>query len=115
MATSRPFAFNEGSPIPGTQQIGDISIGIPTAGFASTGLEWWNGPDEDLGYVVCGPVPNETQQSQVPMTWDSTKIGPFSDISPDGLTVTSRSVLNSSLAETRIFRKSMFKNIEVRK
>ncbi len=108
MATSRPFAFNEGSPIPGTQQIGNIAIGIPTAGFASTGLEWWSGPDEDLGYVVCGPVPGETQQSQVPMTWDSTKIGPFSDISPDGLTVTSRSVLNSSLAETRIFRKSMF-------
>jgi hypothetical protein len=113
MATSRPFAFNEGSPIPGTQQIGDISIGIPTAGFASTGLEWWNGPDEDLGYVVCGPVPNETQQSQVPMKWDRTKVGPLCILSSDELTVTSKDpqldgLINSSLAETRIFRKSMF-------
>jgi hypothetical protein len=113
MPTSRPFAFNEGSSIPGTQQIGDIAIGIPTAGFASTGLEWWNGPDEDLGYVVCGPVPSETQQSQVPMKWDRTRVGPLCILSPDELTVTSidpqlDGLINSSLAETRIFRKSMF-------
>ena len=66
MATSRPFAFNEGSTIPGTQQIGDISIGIPTAGFASTGLEWWNGPDEDLGYVIAVPVSGNTQPTEIP-------------------------------------------------
>ena len=29
MATARPFAYNTGSPIPGTEQIGDLSIGAP--------------------------------------------------------------------------------------
>jgi hypothetical protein len=61
MATSRPFAYNTGSVIAGTEQIGDLAIGFPTAGFASTGLEWWNGPDEDLGYVIAVPVADDSQ------------------------------------------------------
>jgi hypothetical protein len=52
MSTSRPFAKNTGSPIVGTLQIGNLAIGYPTEGFESTGLKWWNGPDEDLGYVI---------------------------------------------------------------
>jgi hypothetical protein len=52
MSTSRTFAYNTGSAIEGTEQVGNLAVGIPTAGFASTGLKWWNGPDEDLGYVV---------------------------------------------------------------
>jgi len=28
MSTSRPFAFNTGSTIPGTSQVGDIAIGV---------------------------------------------------------------------------------------
>lgn len=53
MATSRPFAFNPGTvSIPGTQQIGSIAVGTPTYGFPATGVDWWNGPDEDLGYVI---------------------------------------------------------------
>ena len=51
MPTSRPFAYNTGSTITGTEQLGSIAIGYPTSGFTSTGLRWWNGPDEDLGYV----------------------------------------------------------------
>ena len=65
MSTSRPFAYNNGSPIPGTIQVGSLAIGIPTAGFASTGLEWWNGPDEDLGYVIARPVPADTQPTPI--------------------------------------------------
>ena len=52
MSTSRPFTYYTGSLIPGTEKFGNLTVGIPTAGFESTGLQWWNGPDEDLGYVI---------------------------------------------------------------
>jgi len=61
MATARPFAYNIGAPIPGTEQIGGLAVGTPTGGFSSTGLPWWNGPDEDLGYVIARTVPGNTQ------------------------------------------------------
>ena len=56
MATARPFAYNTGATISGTTQVGNLAIGYPTAGFLATGLQWWNGPDEDLGYVIAVPV-----------------------------------------------------------
>jgi hypothetical protein len=40
-------------------------VGTPTVGFSSTGLEWWNGPDEDLGYVIAQSVPSDTQPTPV--------------------------------------------------
>ncbi len=54
MPTSRPFAYNSGSQVSGTDQLGQIAIGL-TSSFNSGlgGLEWYNGPDEDLGYVIC--------------------------------------------------------------
>jgi len=58
MATARPFAYNTGSSIDGTEQIGNLAIGTPTNGFDSTGLKWWNGPDEDLGYVIAHQTPS---------------------------------------------------------
>jgi len=61
MPTSRPFAYNTGANIPGTDQVGDLAIGYPTSGFASTGLQWWAGPDEDLGYVIGKPVAGNNQ------------------------------------------------------
>jgi len=61
MSTSRPFTYNTGSAIPGTEQVGDLAIGYPTSGFASTGLQWWAGPDEDLGYVIGKPVAGNNQ------------------------------------------------------
>ena len=65
MATARPFAYNTGAPISGTDQVGSLAIGTPTVGFDATGLEWWNGPDEDLGYVIAEPVPGDTQPTPV--------------------------------------------------
>lgn len=65
MSTSRPFAYNTGSPIAGTEQIGDLAIGFPTEGFSSTGLAWWNGPDEQLGYVVAQSVPDNSQPTPI--------------------------------------------------
>lgn len=66
MATARPFAYNSGGLIPGTEQIGNIAVGYPTNGFGSTGLDWWNGPDEETGYVVCGTLVSSVQPTQVP-------------------------------------------------
>ena len=63
MATARPFSYNPGSTgaIPGTEQIGNLAIGTPAGGFAATGLQWWNGPDEDLGYVIAKSISSGTQ------------------------------------------------------
>jgi len=58
MATARPFAYNTGSAITGTEQVGNLAVGTPTNGFSSTGLKWWNGPDEDLGYVIAHQTPS---------------------------------------------------------
>jgi hypothetical protein len=60
MATARPFAYNPGSLIPGTEQVGDLSIGAPTSGFTNN-PQYWNGPDEELGYVIAQSVSGNTQ------------------------------------------------------
>jgi len=60
MATSRPFAYNTGLTINGTEQIGDLAIGTPTSGF-TLNPRFWNGPDEDLGYVIAHPTPSGNQ------------------------------------------------------
>jgi hypothetical protein len=62
MATSRAFAYNIGPQIDGTEQVGNLAIGTPTAGFGSDEtIKWWNGPDEDLGYVIAEEVPEGNQ------------------------------------------------------
>ena len=60
MATSRPFAYNTGSTINGTEQIGDLAIGTPTSGF-TLNPRFWNGPDEELGYVIAHTTPSGNQ------------------------------------------------------
>lgn len=65
MATARPFAYNTGAPIAGTTQIGSLAVGTPTDGFVATGLEWWEGPDEELGYVIAVPVSGDTQPTPI--------------------------------------------------
>jgi hypothetical protein len=61
MATT-PIAYNTGSPpipIPDTEQIGDLAIGSSSDRYDTQpgGVQWWMGPDEDLGYVIAKPVP----------------------------------------------------------
>ena len=55
MPTARPFAYNPGSPIAGTEQVGSLAVGVPTSGFTNN-PQFWNGPDEELGYVIASPV-----------------------------------------------------------
>jgi hypothetical protein len=65
MATARPFAYNPGSPIPGTQQLGDLAVGFPDGGFTDN-PQFWNGPDEELGYTIALPVSGNTQPTPIP-------------------------------------------------
>lgn len=53
MASARVFCYNPHTNpgIPGTEQVGDIAAAIGTP-YIDPSLEWWNGPDEDLGYVI---------------------------------------------------------------
>lgn len=54
MPTVRPFCYNPHTnpSIVGTEQVGDIAAVIGNATIDPS-LQWWNGPDEDLGYVIC--------------------------------------------------------------
>ena len=67
MSVSRPFAYNPIPPnsfISGTDQVGDIAIGVdPTLGYTNNvgGVQWWMGPDEELGYVITQSVPSLNQ------------------------------------------------------
>ena len=65
MPTARPFAYNPGSPIAGTEQVGDIAVGITPQNYSGGygGVRWWNGADEDLGYIICYSVPTEDHPS----------------------------------------------------
>jgi Concanavalin A-like lectin/glucanases superfamily len=67
MATARPFAYNTGMPISGTIQVGNLSIGAPTSGFTNS-PQYWNGPDEELGYVIAAPVSGNTQPTPLSAT-----------------------------------------------
>lgn len=75
MATSRPFTYNPNPQIPGTEKFGDLTVGFPTYGFESTGLQWWNGPDEELGYVIAQTNVdnnvNPLQPTQIPNVYGS--------------------------------------------
>ena len=66
MATARPFAYNPppNSVILGTEQVGDLAIGTPTSGFTSN-PQFWNGPDEELGYVIAYPVSGGTHPTPI--------------------------------------------------
>jgi len=65
MPTSRPFAYNTGASIPGTTQTGNLAVGTPLSGFTNN-PQFWNGPDEELGYVIAIPVSGNTQPTPIP-------------------------------------------------
>jgi hypothetical protein len=65
MPTARPFAYNTGASIPGTTQTGNLAVGTPLSGFTNN-PQFWNGPDEELGYVIAIPVSGNTQSTPIP-------------------------------------------------
>ena len=60
MPTSRIFAYNTGSAISGMSQVGNLAIG-PIGSGGSGSVTWYNGPDEELGYVIAAQQPLGTQ------------------------------------------------------
>jgi len=57
--TQRFFAYNTGTTIAGTLQLGNLAIGTGTTydwRLRPGGLTWWGGPDEDNGFIVARPV-----------------------------------------------------------
>jgi hypothetical protein len=64
MPTSRPFAYNTGSAITGTTQVGTLAVGTPISGFTGS-PQFWEGPDEELGYVIAAPQSGNTQPTPV--------------------------------------------------
>lgn len=68
MATARPFARNTGLPIDGTATYGNICVGFTNEVRYDEnygGLQWWNGPDEELGYIIGTDVPTENWPTPV--------------------------------------------------
>lgn len=51
---SRPFAYNPGSSISGTDKFGNLSVGASTQNYNGNygGVRWYNGPEETSGYII---------------------------------------------------------------
>jgi hypothetical protein len=64
MGITTPFAYNPGwpsySPISGTEQVQNLAVGTSDQDYSTNpgGVTWWNGPDEDLGYVIAYSQPD---------------------------------------------------------
>ena len=56
------FAYNTGSLISGTTQVGDIAVSEANVEYSDNfgGLQWWGGPDETNGYVIAHTDPSGT-------------------------------------------------------
>lgn len=67
MATAHPFAYNPGSVLSGTEQYGTLAVGTGDNPYDENygGLQWWQGPDEDLGYCIGTSVPSGDQPTPV--------------------------------------------------
>lgn len=52
MSTSRPFSYYNGYTPLNTDKYGNILVGLTGVSLTDGGLSWFNGPDEDLGYVI---------------------------------------------------------------
>ena len=54
MATITPVAYNTGSPIFGTTQVGDLAVGTSPQDYSTSpgGVLYWATPDKELGYVI---------------------------------------------------------------
>ena len=68
MATIIPVAYNPSlNPIPGTEQVGELAIGITAQDYSLQpgGVRFWATPDLDLGYVIAHVNPSGNQPNPV--------------------------------------------------
>jgi hypothetical protein len=65
MATTRLFARYTGGGTPsGTERYGDLLVGVDASNPYNSnysGVKWWSGADEDLGYIIATTVATEDQ------------------------------------------------------
>tara|TARA_R110002167_G_C12636282_1_gene648007 strand:- start:114 stop:1595 length:1482 start_codon:yes stop_codon:yes gene_type:complete len=73
MANTRPFTYNNGSTISGSNQIGDLAYGDlndvnngPNYDNNPGGKKWWMGPDEDSRYIIGKDVSTSDWPTPVP-------------------------------------------------
>jgi len=62
----RPFSYNPTlDPINGVKLINNVAIGYDPLDYSKDpgGIRWWNGPDEDLGYVIGTSVPTQDHKT----------------------------------------------------
>ena len=97
MSTARPFAYNTSGPIDGTSQVGDLTIGFPTTGFTDN-PQFWNGPDEDLGYVIGIPVSGNTQPTPIDGVFASLGFFRSSDLTDNSFLELANSLFNQSFS-----------------
>ena len=58
----KEFAYNTGSPIDGTDQIGDLAVGTANGDYSYTNNpQFWGGADDTTGYIIAAPVPANDQ------------------------------------------------------
>ena len=95
--TSRPFAYNTGSTIAGTTQVGTLAVGTPVNGFSETKLIWWNGPNENLGYVIANSVPKNTQPTPIQHVYASVGFFRTNGLSEMAFAALASKILNMDL------------------
>lgn len=63
-----PIAYNTGSAISGTLQVGNLAIGTTIQDYSGEygGVTWWMSPDEEVGYVIAAPYPDNDQPTPIP-------------------------------------------------
>ncbi len=73
MANTRPFTYNTGSAISGSNQIGNLAYGDlndvnggPNYSGNPGGVKWWMGPDEDNRYIIGKDVPTMDHPTSTP-------------------------------------------------
>lgn len=64
MALTRPFAYNSGAQVSGTEKYGNLSVGASVQNYNSGygGLLWGSGPDEDQLYYIIAYAREALQQ-----------------------------------------------------
>lgn len=65
---ARPFAYNpSGATISGYIQVGDIAVGVASQDYFPKpgGVLWWNGPDENPGYIIAKAITNGSQPNSI--------------------------------------------------
>jgi len=101
MATTRPFAFNPippNSPISGTTQTGDLAVGVLDEPYSDNygGVIWWNGPDEELGYVIAVSVSGNTQPTPISGVTASVGFWRSADLAESSFVELTNTVFNQS-------------------